>query len=186
MAELVNVCSFILCEKSQCCENWLIRCFLGFSCLNLRLFDLVIFNLVVILKHIHPLVCLHCHGSVHSQRVITAQPDFTLYRFFWWLDSSNFVYAKFLQQFSLLILLQFYFATKSLTDFVADGICNNFPYWFCCIFKVQQNPLLILLHFQSATKSLTDFVAFWKCNKISKRYYCTLDATKSVRDFVAR
>ena len=80
MAELVNVCSFILCEKSQCCENWLIRCFLGFSCLNLRLFDLVIFNLVVILKHIHPLVCLHCHGSVHSQRVITAQPDFTLYR----------------------------------------------------------------------------------------------------------
>ena len=50
-------------------------------------------------------------------------------------------------------------ATKSLTEFVADGICNNFPYWFCCIFKVQQNRLLILLHFQNATKSVRDFVA---------------------------
>ena len=90
------------------------------------------------------------------------------------LVNSNFVYAKFLQQFSLLILLQFYFATKSLTDFVADGICNNFPYWFCCIFKVQQNPLLILLHFENATKSVSDFVALWKCNKISKGFCCKI------------
>ena len=65
-------------------------------------------------------------------------------------------------------------ATKSLTEFVADGICNNFPYWFCCIFKVQQNPSLILLHFQSAIKSHTDFIALSKCNKISKRFCCTL------------
>ena len=65
-------------------------------------------------------------------------------------------------------------ATKSLTEFVADGICNNFPYWFCCIFKVQQNLLLILLHFQSATKSLTDFVALSKCNKISKGFCCKI------------
>ena len=55
------------------------------------------------------------------------------------LVNSNFVYAKLLQQFSLLILLQFYFATKSLTDFVTFSKCNKIAYWFCCIFKVQQN-----------------------------------------------
>ena len=44
------------------------------------------------------------------------------------LVNSNFVYAKLLQQFSLLILLQFYFATKSLTDFVTFSKCNKIAY----------------------------------------------------------
>ena len=44
------------------------------------------------------------------------------------LDRSNFVYVKLLQQFSLLILLQFYFATKSLTDFVTFSKCNKIAY----------------------------------------------------------
>ena len=52
-----------------------------------------------------------------------------------------------LQQFSLLILLHFQSATKSLTDFVAFSKCNKIAYW------------LILLHFQNATKSVRDFVA---------------------------